>query len=85
MLLYNNPPNAIIGPKLITMGMQKGASDFIYLIPVTVAFIELKIGYRPQSPDQKVFQAMVESIGFGYYLVREELEVFQQTIRLLNL
>lgn len=73
MLFYNNPPNAIVGSKLISMGLRRGASDFLYLISREIHFIELKIGYKIQSDDQIGFEKMVTSLGWKYHLCRSKL------------
>lgn len=88
-MVYNNPPNAIIGSKLITMGMHRGASDFIY-IPSRrqVHWIELKIGYNTQSDNQIRFEQMVRRLGFDYHLIKskwyEDLTTFTNLIKFLN-
>jgi hypothetical protein len=85
MLLYNNPPNKIIGPMLVSMGLRKGAADHLFLYsPGKIAFIEFKIGYKTQSEEQVEFEKMVVSLGWEYYLVREEIEVFKALIKRLT-
>lgn len=85
ILLYNNPPNAIIGAKLITMGLRSGPSDQFYMYGfLKIAYIEYKIGYKTQSEPQKNFQKMVEGFGFEYYLIKNDIEIFKALIKRLN-
>lgn len=80
-MIYNNPPNAIVGGMLVSMGLRKGVSDLLFLpIPRTIVWIELKIGNKPQTDDQKEFEKLVSDMGWKYYLVREEIEKFKQLI-----
>jgi len=46
-----------------------GASDII-TVSDKVRFNELKVGYNVQSPAQKMFQHLVESLGYEYHLIR---------------
>lgn len=85
MLLYQNPPNAIIGAKMITMGLRAGSSDHLYLYGFhSIAWIEYKIGYKTQSTVQEQFQKLVESLGYEYYLIKNDIEVFKALIKRLN-
>ncbi len=69
--------NAIEGNRMKAMGVVPGVSDMIYLKgPV---FIEMKTEDGKQSPDQKRFQKLTESLGFKYGIVR----TFEQFIELI--
>ena len=83
---YNNPPSVAAGSVLKGMGLNKGVSDLTYLMPNgKVIFIELKTEEKgsKQSEEQEKWQALVESLGFSYYLVRNETQ-FKQLINTLN-
>lgn len=89
MLLYNNPPNSIIGAKLISMGLKRGAADLLYFYEYKhLALIELKIGANKQTPQQHTFEDMVTSYGFNYFLLRSQrygqLDAFINLIKKLN-
>lgn len=89
ILIYNNPPNGIMGAMLVTMGLRRGASDFFYFrSSKLITFIELKIGKGVQSADQISFQNMVESLGWEYYLLKstykDDLDGFDNLINKLN-
>lgn len=84
IMIYNNPPNAIMGALLKSMGLRKGASDHAFFYSYSkIAFIEYKIDYRKQTPEQEEFQAMVESLGFEYYVLNGDVEDFIDLITLL--
>lgn len=85
MLLYQNPPNAIIGAKLISMGLRHGSSDHLYAYDYKcIAWIEYKIGYNTQSDAQEEFQKLVERLGFEYYLIKNDIEDFKGLIANLH-
>src|SRR5688572_8416314 len=70
ILIYNNPPNAIVGAMLKSMGLRKGTSDHLFFISFKrIAFIEYKIGYKKQSEEQEAFEILVKNFGFEYYLL----------------
>lgn len=64
----------------INMGMRKGVSDIIVLLPKRVVFVELKSDIGKQRPEQIEFQKIVEGLGFEYYVIRS-LEEFKATIQ----
>lgn len=59
------------------MGVIPGVSDFAYLIPRSVRWIEMKTETGMQSEDQEEFQSLVESLGMEYHICRS-LEHFQE-------
>ena len=64
----------------INMGMRKGVSDIIVLLPRKVLFVELKSEIGKQRAEQIEFQKIVEALGFKYYICRT-LEDFQNVIQ----
>lgn len=69
---------------LVGQGLVAGVSDLelLYLDNKNISravFIEMKTKNGRQSPAQKQFQAMVEKIGFEYYICRS-LEQFKAVI-----
>lgn len=62
------------------LGMMKGVSDLVCVLPNQILFIEMKSDKGRQSPDQKVFQKKIENLGFKYYICRS-LEDFQSVIK----
>lgn len=60
--------NAIEGNRFKAMGVVPGVSDFAYLIPGSVRWIEMKIPCGVQSAEQIAFQATVEELGMEYHL-----------------
>jgi len=72
-LNHNNAANAIQGAILKGMGMVAGVADMTYLTtPVT--FLEFKVGKGTQSVAQKNWQALVESRGYRYIIIRSQAE-----------
>lgn len=86
--VYNNPKNAAHGAILKGMGLLPGISDQVLLTPPvpgqsrgSVTWIECKLPDKSQSPEQKDFQALVESLGMRYYIYHslpELLEILRQ-------
>ena len=66
----NNSANARQGKKNKEMGLQAGRSDFEFLWNEKVYFIEIKTETGYQSKIQKEWQALAESQGFTYFIVR---------------
>jgi hypothetical protein len=66
--------NAIEGNKFRSLGVNPGVSDMIFVGNGFVAFIELKWLNGVQSMEQKRFQAMVESLGHHYFIVKTQEE-----------
>jgi hypothetical protein len=52
------------------MGLRSGVSDLVVILPGRVLFLEVKTPTGRQSPAQKTFQQIVESLGHSYVLVR---------------
>lgn len=74
---FNNPPNAIAGAKLKSMGLTPGISDTTYLAYGNFSyFIEFKIPPNKQSPKQIQFQKAVEARGAIYAVVYNREEFF---------
>ena len=76
----NNSENRIKGNQNKAIGVVAGVADLEYCKGGKTVFIELKTDTGTQSPKQKQFQALVESEGFRYEVVRS-FEQFQQLIR----
>lgn len=59
---------------------KKGSSDFLVFLPMgNTLHLEIKNEKGRQSPDQKKYQAKIESLGHDYKLCRS-LEEVQQII-----
>lgn len=69
--------NKIEGNRMKAMGVVPGVSDFAYLIPNSVRWIEMKTETGVQSKEQEAFQALVESLGMEYHICRS-LERFRE-------
>lgn len=78
--VQNKARNAIEGSKFKAIGVVKGVSDFILILPFKVVFIELKTELGTQSPDQVTFQAKVSARGHTYKIVRS-FEEFKNVIK----
>lgn len=60
------------------MGLMKGVSDLIILLPnATALFFECKTEIGFQSRTQKAFQEDIESLGFTYCLFRSEKQFWE--------
>jgi hypothetical protein len=66
----NNSENAIKGNQNMSIGVVAGVADMEYIVNGTVVFIEWKTMEGRQSEKQKKFQALVESQGFRYVVLR---------------
>jgi hypothetical protein len=75
----NNSANARVGKKNKEMGLQAGRSDFEFLWNKKVYFIEIKTEKGHQSRVQKEWQALIQSQGFLYFIVRD-LSLFKDII-----
>jgi hypothetical protein len=74
---FNNPPNAIAGAKLKSMGLTPGISDMTFLARGNFSyFIEFKVEPNKQSPKQIEFQKAVEERGAIYAVVYNREEFF---------
>ncbi len=61
----------ITGSRLKRMGVRRGAADFHLTLPGgRSAWLELKAGTSPQSPEQKLFEADCERAGASYAVAR---------------
>jgi hypothetical protein len=58
------------GNKMKAMGVVPGVADFCNLTPGSVRWIEMKTEIGVQSGEQKRFQALVESLGMEYHIIR---------------
>jgi len=65
--------------KMINIGLTKGVSDTIVVLPNKTLYIEFKTGLGYQSAEQIEFQSRIESLGQEYHLIRS-LEHFIKTI-----
>lgn len=79
LLLHHSPNEGLLpkgerdGAKRKAMGVRAGFPDFIFLLPTQSSpylCIELKTDKGRQSDTQKVYQALVESVGARYIIVR---------------
>lgn len=77
--VQNKARNAIEGNKFKAMGVVKGISDLILILPGRVVFIELKTRVGRQSPEQSQFQHKCQTRGHEYRIVRS-LEEFQEFV-----
>lgn len=66
--------------KLKNTGLLKGASDLIIDTGDKTVYCEVKTFTGSQSPEQKEFQAWVESLGRDYIMPRS-LEEFKKLIK----
>lgn len=67
----NNSYNGIIGNRKKSLGVVKGISDFIFILPNgRTAFIEMKTEKGYQKPEQREFMHKVCERGHEYYICR---------------
>lgn len=71
---------AVLSQRMKNMGLLPGVSDTVVVMPKKVLFIEFKTETGYQSPNQKEFQAAVQSCQHQYHVCRS-LEQFQQIIK----
>jgi len=77
-MCHNTPKNAIDGARLRSMGLLAGVSDMIFLRQnQTPLCIEFKTETGTQQAVQKDWQAIAESVGCKYVIVRSLAE-FQE-------
>ncbi|MBC3785739.1 hypothetical protein [Spirosoma utsteinense] len=67
----NNSQNAIKGNLNKAIGTVPGVSDLEYVAEGFTCYIELKLPGQSQSPDQKVFEALVTSRNHPYLIIRD--------------
>lgn len=78
--INNKAKNSIEGAKFKSMGVRKGVADMMYLTKSGgVIWIELKKADGRQSKEQKEFQALCQTLGHTYVIVRD-LPSFVQII-----
>ncbi|SEA59515.1 VRR-NUC domain-containing protein [Arachidicoccus rhizosphaerae] len=76
----NKARNAIEGNKFKAMGVVKGVSDLVLVLPQgRILFIELKTPTGSQEAAQKEWQAKVQERGHNYIIIRS-LEEFKALI-----
>lgn len=77
--ITNNSHNKIKGAFNKAIGVVKGVSDmcFIRPMPRCPLWIEFKVENRPQKPEQKQWQKMVEQLGYEYVIVQSEEEFWK--------
>lgn len=56
--------------RALRLGMLRGVSDLIVLMPGRVVFMEVKTPTGTQSALQKKFMTLVRNLGFEYTIVR---------------
>lgn len=66
----NKARNAIEGNRFKAMGVVKGVSDLVLILPKKVVFLELKTETGIQSPEQKEFEKKVTARGHEYIIIR---------------
>ena len=76
---YNNPPNAIQGKRLKSLGLVTGVADLTLLFHAKAYFFELKTEKGKQSPRQRDWEDKVAGQGFDYILIRN-LEDFKKNL-----
>jgi hypothetical protein len=81
--VQNKARNAVEGNKFKAMGVVKGVSDMILILPSRVIFIEFKTETGKQSPEQEQFQGKVQRRVHEYIIIRS-LEEFQDFIMSLR-
>lgn len=63
--------------KMKKLGLVRGLPDLtLYLPESKILNVELKTEIGKQSPDQKLIESKLKSLGHNYYLVRSTAEVF---------
>jgi hypothetical protein len=65
--------------KFVNIGLLRGVSDTIIVLPNKVLFVEFKTEKGYQSEFQKDFQERVTKLGHEYYVIRN-LEQFKELI-----
>jgi len=73
---WNNSESAKGGNKMRSMGVKSGVSDWLFLHNNGVMWLELKTETGSQSQDQIKFQALCESLGHEYKIIRSEAEMW---------
>ena len=82
-LIHNTPKNAIDGARLRSMGLLAGVSDMIFLRQNQPPLcIEFKTETGTQQAVQKDWQAIAESTGAEYVIIRS-LSEFQALFRII--
>lgn len=74
--------NAIEGSKFKAIGVVRGISDFVLLLPGETVYIEMKTSVGVQHKEQKEFEMKVRMQGQRYFLIRSFVE-FQLLIKKL--
>lgn len=70
---------AVVSQRLKNMGLKKGVSDTIVVLPEKTLYIEFKTDEGYQSQDQKEFEQTIKGLQHQYHVVRS-LEQFKQII-----
>lgn len=83
--VQNKARNAIEGNKFKAMGVVKGVSDLILILPRRVVFIELKTQSGKQMPEQVDFQAKCQARGHEYRIIRSFKEFQEFIITKINI
>jgi hypothetical protein len=77
--------NAIATMMAKAMGLMSGVSDTILILPNSqLIFCEFKDAKGVQSERQKDFEAVVNSHGFDYWLIRD-FETFKKMVEKWNI
>lgn len=75
--------NEVVGfimRKMINIGLLKGASDSILVLPNKTIYIEFKTPIGTQSNDQIDFEKRITGLGQKYYLVRS-IDSFKEVVQ----
>lgn len=56
------------------MGLKSGVADLVVMKPNKIIFIELKTPSGRQSPKQKEFEKVCETLGFQYKIAKSFFE-----------
>ena len=76
---YNNPPNAIQGKRLKSLGLVTGVADLTLLFQCKTYFFELKTEKGKQSQRQRDWENQVAGQGFDYVIIRS-FEEFKKNL-----
>jgi hypothetical protein len=77
----NNSGGKFEGAIMKAMGVVAGVADMMYLSDAGLIALEFKTPTGRQSPAQKEWQAVIESAGYRYVIIRT-FEEFKQTLNL---
>jgi hypothetical protein len=77
----NNSSNSVVGNQKKALGVTKGVSDLIYILPWgKTVFLECKLPGGVQKPEQREFMVAIQQREHLYFIFRS-LEEFQAIIK----